>query len=675
MSTLAALAADLADRSDAELLQLFQLRPDAMAPPVANFAGLASRLSTAHSVDLALDRLNLPQLQVLAALAAGDAAEEHAPWLPELHALALWVAAEPAHNQQKHDGGPRHFLPLAAVGFSLGRKAPAGDTPGPNFPVPLRSRPPAATTLPVPLRIRDNAAGSAMETLLRNMTGLVELAGHSPVESLRSGAVGARTVRKLAGTLQVNEAQLCFYLELAAMAQLIRFDGSALRWRAGASGWLELDRTAQWVALEQAWQGSDRKPAPLTPPSPSLPFSSLPRPGAAKAPAAARPLAPAAGHRHAPTLRRNVLSAVRDLADTPDTSSVPVSAPKSSTSPAPEAASVLALLHWRHPRQLEELSELVPGILHEMELLGLTGAGALSGPGRAVSRGDWDAAGAALHLLLPAPIEYFVIQGDLTAVAPGFLAPAVAARLKLLASAEGQGAAGIFRFSQTSLEAAMAAGLDSKTILAFLRGHSSTAVPQSLEYLVTAAARRTGERSEPTGPTAPALAGSAPAQPAAKRNPVAAVARPRPEGSVRARGSAGADYFERADGATPGLSEAEVTAQIARLRSEPVWAADDGGESGPSRVMEQLRQAIEAGADVWLRVVDGAGERERLLLRPISLVAGTLRARPPDSSQERRFSIHRIMAAEPAGSTKPAEPAVSSEPGRTSPPEGKSHHG
>ncbi|MGO2541918.1 MAG: helicase-associated domain-containing protein [Specibacter sp.] len=671
MSTLAALAADLADRSDAELVQLLRLRPDAMAPPVANFAGLASRLSTAHSVDLALDRLNLPQLQVLAALAAGDAAEEHTPWLPELHALALLVAAEPAHNQQKHDGGTRHLLPLASAGSSLGRKAPAGDTPGPAFAGPLRSQPPAATTLPVPLRIRDNAAGSAMETLLRNMTGLVELAGHTPMESLRSGALGVRTVRKLAGTLQINEAQLCFYLELAAMAQLIRFDSSALRWRAAAAGWLELDRTAQWLALVRAWQDSDRKPTPSTPLSPALPFSPLPQPEAAKAPAAARPLTPAAGHPHARTLRRNVLSAVRDLAVTPAASATAPTAarapvPQSSTSPAPDAASVLALLHWRHPRQLEELSKLVPDILHEMELLGLTGAGTLSDPGRAVSLGNWDAAGASLHLLLPAPIEHFVIQGDLTAVAPGFLAPAVAARLKLLASTEGQGAAGIFRFSQTSLEAAMAAGLDSNTILAFLRRHSSTAVPQSLEYLVTAAARRTGERSEPTGPTAPALAGSAPAQPASKRNPVSAVVPPRPEGSKRARGSAGAGYFERADGSMPWPSEAEVTAQISRLRSEPVWAADDGGESGPSRVMEQLRQAIEAGADVWLQVVDGAGERERLLLRPISLVAGTLRARPPGSSQERRFSIHRIMAA---------EQAASSETGRTSPPEGKAHHG
>lgn len=637
MSTLAALAADLADRSDAELLQLFRLRPDAMAPPAANFAALASRLSTAHSVGLALDRLNLPQLQVLAALTAGKAAEDHAPWLPELQALALLVAAEPAHHQQKHDGGTRHFLPLAAVGAALGSNE--GPAPGPVLSGPLHSRPPAATTLPVPLRIRDNAAGSAMETLLRSMTGLVELASHTPLESLRSGAVGVRTVRKLAGTLQSNEAQLCFYLELAAMARLIRFDGSAQCWRAGAAGWLALDRTGQWLALARAWQDSDRPPTWPTPPSPALPPASLLAPGAAKAPAAARPLAPTAQHRHARTLRRHVLSAVRDLSAAPQ--SAAAAPPHNRTSLAPAASSVLALLHWCHPRQFEEVSELVPGILHETELLGLTGAGAVSDPGCAVSLEDWGAAAVALHLLLPEPIDHFVIQGDLTAVAPGFLAPAVAARLKLLATAEGQGAAGIFRFSQTSLEAAMAAGTDSKTILTFLRDHSSTAVPQSLEYLITAAARRTVTRTEATGPDG-AVASTAP------------------------------DYSEEADGATPAPSEAEVTTQIARLRSEPVWAADDSGESGPSRVMEQLRQAIEAGVDVWLQVVDGAGERERLLLRPISLVAGTLRTRPPDSAKERRFSIHRIMAA---GPSEPAAPAASSKPGRTSPPEGEANHG
>ena len=74
----------------------------------------------------------------------------------------------------------------------------------------------------------------------------------------------------------------------------------------------------------------------------------------------------------------------------------------------------------------------VPRILAELEILGITGAGSpsSSGPGTA-GRGSYAVSTPATlppsHATLPAPIEHFLIQGDLTAIAPGFLAPAVAA--------------------------------------------------------------------------------------------------------------------------------------------------------------------------------------------------------------------------------------------------------
>jgi hypothetical protein len=83
-----------------------------------------------------------------------------------------------------------------------------------------------------------------------------------------------------------------------------------------------------------------------------------------------------------------------------------------------------------------------------------------------------------------------------------------------------------------------------------------------------------------------------------------------------------------------------------------VWDGQGAGEAGPALVMEELRQAIKAGGRVWLRVVSGAGDVERVLADPISLEAGTLRTRLPGATRERRFSIHRIVAAEAVEQTE-----------------------
>ncbi len=577
MSTLAELAQDLSQRSDAQLARLLVLRSDAMTPPVANFADLASRLTSAHSINLALDSLNLPELQAL----EQSPVPEGGAWLPVLHELALVIASPlPAD-----DAGSRRFLPLPAVGLTLGAGSapdakPVLADPGMAFlSGPFQAQLPTPHVIAISRGLRDNAAASAMESLLRHVSVLMEHIHLAPLDSLRGGTIGVRTVRKLVKDMGIEEALLCFYLELMAEANLLRFHSGEQQWWATGDSWPLLGRSEQWLHLSGAWLGStrivDKKPLGITPNTQAWP------------------------------LRRFAIAAVLELTG--------------SESVAPTVASVIELLCWRHPRHGAALAEHIPDILREMERLGITGAGAPSAPGQTLGTGSDADVTAALANFLPEPIEHFVIQGDLTAIAPGFLSPAVAALLKCMATPEGQGAAAIFRFSQTSLESAITAGMAADSIRDFLRKHSSTAVPQSLDYLITAAARRVKAQ----GAHQPPLPQAQPRKPQQPGPGVVHSAPKRPD-------------------------ETDIAAQILRLRSQPTWGTPDSGESGPALVMEELRQAIRAGTTVWLRSVNAQGDVERALLRPVSLAEGMLRARIPDGTRERRFSIHRIMGAEAA---------------------------
>ena len=199
--------------------------------------------------------------------------------------------------------------------------------------------------------------------------------------------------------------------------------------------------------------------------------------------------------------------------------------------------------------------------------------------------------------------------------------------------------------------------MNKDAILSFLQHHCSTAVPQSLGYLIGAAARAAiaptnNYRPNPSGAannfgaanpagieTTPSVVSPAPPrQPVKAQKFPADVARPDAK-----RSQAVHPETVQAVG-----TRAEAEAQIVQLRSRPVWASAGGGESGPALVMEQLRQAVARGGHILLQAVDGTGTVERVLLEPVSLEAGMLRARLPGTGRERRFSIHRIVAAEPA---------------------------
>lgn len=101
-----------------------------------------------------------------------------------------------------------------------------------------------------------------------------------------------------------------------------------------------------------------------------------------------------------------------------------------------------------------------------------------------------DPSGLAAHL--PAEIDRVYLQADLTAIAPGPLAPALDLRLRGIAVRESRAQASTYRFTAESLGAGMTEGETAGSITGFLTTLSLTGIPQPLAYLIESTAARHG---------------------------------------------------------------------------------------------------------------------------------------------------------------------------------------
>ena len=101
-------------------------------------------------------------------------------------------------------------------------------------------------------------------------------------------------------------------------------------------------------------------------------------------------------------------------------------------------------------------------------------------------------AAASLGTLLPSEVETVYLQNDLTAIAPGPLAPALDLRLRTMARRESHAQASTYRFTAETIAGAVTDGESAGSILAFLEGLSLTGIPQPLDYLIASAAGRHG---------------------------------------------------------------------------------------------------------------------------------------------------------------------------------------
>lgn len=531
--------------------------------------------------------------------------------------------------------------------------------------------------------LRRNAALGSIAETLRLCGDIAAAVRAHPLATLRTGGVGVRELRRLAEAIRLDVGETALLLELCALAGLLRLDVDSSTWvQPMPLEWLELPRQEQWLWLVNAWLSSERVPSmagqsgtPQAGQAASGPTpASAAREGArastqrGQAAGAINALSAEAQRPDAPLVRRRVLEILAELtneAQTPD-----------GRAPVLNAAVVLERADWAQPRMTRRFNTLVPGILHEAELLGLMGSGALTQLGAAIAGDHPDEALEILGEHLPAALNHVLLQADLTAVAPGYLSPELSSKLQGMADAEGQGPATIYRFSAGSIRRALDAGYDAASLLAFLEEHSATAVPQPLDYLVRDTASRHGRlrvgtaasfiQSDDEGAINDLLAEPGAASLGLVRlapTVVTSTASPREtarvlrelglspamedqDTGVRLKRSlaAAARPIYTAPRAAP--SADDVEAQLMTLRGPGHSVGAVTGEAATQLGLEALHQAIRMRRAVTMNVVDGDGNVVVETVVPLSVSGGRVRIFDPHKDTERVLSLHRIVDVE-----------------------------
>jgi hypothetical protein len=730
----------LADLPDERLIRLLELRPDLAQPPPGSIAALAARAQARQSVKAATDELDFLRLAAIDALlvlhadtapvpvakllaligdrvpeadlldALDDLKERALVWGDtELRVAADAGAGLPWHPGQvtledtsqtaeqiaelidNLDDPQREVLDKLRAGSPLGRTRDAAPGAPTDRPVPqllsmgllrrvdaetvilprhvgqvLRGEAPGPVQLVAPDPVvatttpadADAAAAGAVIDLLRELDVVLETLGAAPVAELRTGGLGVRELRRLAKVIGIDEARLGLILELAAAAGLIASGipdpepagGDGPHWAptVAADRFAEASTADRWQLLASTWLDLPGRPALIGTRGPDdKPYGAL---------------SDSLYSTAAPLDRRLLLGM---LAELPAGAGV-------------DKSTASAALIWLRPRWAQRLRPgPVADLLEEAHLLGLVGRGAISTPGRAMrAQGDDAATVVDMARALPAPIDHFLVQADLTVVVPGPLERHLAEELAAVATVESAGTAMVYRVSEQSIRHALDIGKTADALHSLFDKHSKTPVPQGLTYLIDDVARRHGQlrigmatsfvRCEDPALLAQAVAASAQQLQLRVLAPTVAISQapitevlaalrmagfaPAAEDStgtivdVRARGArVPAPQRRRTHRAIPRPSSETLSAVVAVLRKVTV-APLAGGRVDPAVAMSLLQQAAQQGETVVIGYVDAAGVATQRVVSPVAVVGGQLVAFDSASGRAREFAIHRITS-------------------------------
>lgn len=730
----------LAELPDERLIRLLELRPDLAQPAPGSMAALAARATSRQSVKVAADDLDFLRLAVLDALirldadeaavavtdllpALGDdsASDAALTALEDLRMRALvwgddevrvsaetaaalpWVpgqaldfsgrsAAELSAAIEALDDDARNLLNRLKAGSPVGRTRDAApDTPADRpvqrlltagllrrvddetvilprdvghvlrgeEPGPGDLTPPDAVVSATSAKDADASAAGATLELLREVEVIIESLSAAPVPELRSGGLGVRESKRLAKITGVDEQRLGLVLELIAAAGLIASgvpepastDDAPAHWAptVAADRFLEAPTAHRWLQLASTWLDLPSRPGLIGGRGPDGKHYAA--------------LSDSLYSTAAPLDRRLLLGLMAEL---PAGSGV-------------DAQSASRALIWRRPRWAARLQPApVAHLLDEAHAVGLTGRGALSTPARILLTDGPEAAATAMAKVLPEPIDYFLVQADLTVVVPGPLKRELAEELAVVATVESAGAAMVYRVSESSVRHALDTGRTADALQNFFQKHSKTAVPQGLAYLINDVARRHGQlrvgmaasflRCE--DPTLLAHAVAAPALSALEVRllaPTVAVSQaPISEVLAALRESGFAPAAEDSSGAVVELRRrgarvpavlplrrlyralpkpnsetlSAVVSMLRRVQDAPGGA----GRVDPTIAIALLQQAAVHGKDVLMGYVDAAGVATQRLVTPISVHGGHLMAFDPAQGRIREFAVHRVTS-------------------------------
>ncbi|MEV7526799.1 helicase C-terminal domain-containing protein [Streptomyces sp. NPDC091371] len=534
-----------------------------------------------------------------------------------------------------------------------------------------RSVEPVAPAVPAhrehrPQAVDANAAGQALAAL-STVEELVKSWEHAGPPVLRAGGLSVRDLKRTAVALDGTEPQAAFWIELAYAAGLLASDGEADERYAPTPAfddWCELPPAERWSALAAAWLPATRTPGLV-----------------GEQDAKGRTLSalgPELDRSAAPEVRRRVLTLLADLPE----------------GGAADPDAVLARLAWERPvRGTSELrARLARWVLAEAEVLGVTGRGALSGPGRALL--DHRDPAPLLAPLLPEPVDHVLLQADLTAVAPGPLRRPLAEVLAVLGEVESKGGATVYRFTPGSVRRALDAGRTAADLHAFLAEHSITPVPQPLAYLIDDVARRHGHlrvgaassyvRCDDDGMLNEILADKrsaglglrrlAPTVLAAQADPTALLDGLRAMGYAPAAESRTGDVLvARADAhrtparhapvpvpdGPPVPDETLLGAAVRAIRAgdvaatavrkEPASSSASAsvvpGElprTSPAETLATVQAAALTGSAVWIGYVNAEGAASQRVIAPVRVEGGFVTGYDHTADEVRTYALHRI---------------------------------
>lgn len=272
---------------------------------------------------------------------------------------------------------------------------------------------------------------------------------------------------------------------------------------------------------------------------------------------------------------------------------------------------------------------------------------------------------ASLQRLLPAEVDRIFLQNDLSAIAPGPLAPALDVRLRAIAARESAAQASSYRFTAESVSHALATGETASSILDFLAGLSLTGIPQPLEYLVTQTAQRHGLvrvfAEAGSGRTRVSSADDTLLDAMGVDQSLRPLGLSRDAAGLTSRVGRDTVYWALTDARYPATivgadgqpevvdrnpapaaaeaSAASYDALIARLR------AHQGPDADAAWLDRELEAAVRAKAVLLVEVGMPDGSTRELLLEASGLGGGRLRGRDRAADVERTLPVRSIRSA------------------------------